>query len=98
MGKEVSKTGAEINIPLLDDGQLRIQGDAIFVANAETGAANTGDLDGTAKLEGENAYFVDVDNDCRLTILFANRSLTVTEDSKAAAGPQASPSEIPTSA
>jgi hypothetical protein len=37
MGKEVASTGAELNILLLDDGQLRIQGDAIFVANVETG-------------------------------------------------------------
>ena len=82
MGKEVASTGAELNVLLLDDGQLRIQGDAIFVANVETGAANTGEVNGTAKLEGNKAYFADVDNDCRLTILFTNRTLTVTDDSK----------------
>jgi len=75
-------TGAELDILLLDDGQLRIQGDAIWIAAAKS-SIHTGDVDGTAKLDGDKAIYVesaDSPDSCRFTIRFTNRAITVTDD------------------
>ena len=78
-----TSTGAELDVLLREDGQLRIQGDAIWVSPAKTDSVHTGDVDGTAKLEGDKAIYVespDNPDSCRFTLRFTNRTLTVTEE------------------
>jgi hypothetical protein len=78
-----TSTGAELDIFLLDNGRLRIQGDALWVNPAKTGSVHTGDVNGTAKLEGDKAIYVespDNPDSCRFTIWFSNRTITVTDD------------------
>jgi len=88
-GYDLKKRGAgeELNILLLENGELRIQGTALYVT--VTQYANTGEADGITKLEGDTAHFVeDPDNkdSCRFTIHFSNRSITVSDDNNACGG------------
>lgn len=88
LGKK-SRSGAELNILLRDDGRLRIQGEALRVMNPETGSVHTGDVDGTAKLEGDMAHYLESLDDpdsCHFTIRFTNRSITVTDDNMKCGG------------
>lgn len=80
-------TGAELNILLLDNVQVRIQGEALWVGEGTCDRSpcsiHTGDVDGTVKLEGDKANYVEsVDNpdSCRFTIQFSNRTITVIDD------------------
>ena len=84
-----TSTGAELDILLLGDGQLRIQGEALWVNPAKTGSVHTGDVDGTAKFEGDKAYYIESSDDpdsCRFTISFTNRTITVTDDNMKCGG------------
>jgi hypothetical protein len=73
---------AEINVQLLEDGRVRVQGDATWVGNAATGYVNTGQLDGTFALSGNKVTCQsgEGENACRLTIVVGRDFLTVTED------------------
>jgi hypothetical protein len=92
MGNYLDKktsTGAELDIFLLDNGRLRIQGDAVWVNPAKTGSVHTGDVDGTAKLEGDKAYYIESSDDpdsCRFTVRFSNRTISVTDDNMKCGG------------
>jgi hypothetical protein len=84
-----TSTGAELDILLLGDGQLRIQGEAHWVNPAKTGSVHTGDVNGTANLEGDKAYYMESSDDpdsCRFTISFTNRTITVTDDNMKCGG------------
>jgi hypothetical protein len=84
-----TSTGAELNILLLGDGQLRIQGDALWVNPAKNGSVHTGDVSSTAKLQGDKAYYIESSDDpdsCRFTIRFTNRTITVTDDNMKCGG------------
>jgi hypothetical protein len=92
MGNYLDKktsTGAELDILLLDNGRLRIQGDALWLNPAKNGSVHTGDVNGTAKLEGDKAYYIESSDDpdsCRFTIWFSNRTITVTDDNMKCGG------------
>ena len=80
-GKTVYEPDDELNILLLDDGQLHINGIAFYVTLSCD--VNSGSVDGTAKLEGHSAdYVVDRDDphSCRVTIKFTNGTLEVADD------------------
>jgi hypothetical protein len=82
-------TGAELDILLLGDGRVRIQGDALWVNPANPSSVHTGDVDGTAKLEGDKAYYRESPDDpdsCRFRIWFSNRTITVTDDNRKCGG------------
>lgn len=73
---------AEINVQLLEDGRVRLQGDATWVGNANTGNVNVGQIDGTFTVQGDRVIYKDDGGEdaCRLTITFARDLLIVTED------------------
>jgi hypothetical protein len=73
---------AEIDVQLLEDGRLRVQGDATWVGNAATGNVNTGQIDGTFTLQGDKVIYKDDGGEeaCRFTMTFARDLLIVTED------------------
>ena len=73
---------AEIDVQLLEDGGVRVQGDATWVGNAKTGNVNVGQIDGTFTLQGNKVIYKDADGEdaCRFTITFGRDFLTVTED------------------
>jgi hypothetical protein len=80
-GKTVYEPDDELNILLLDDRQLHINGIAFYVTVSCD--VNSGSVDGTAKLEGHSAdYVVDPDDphSCRVTIKFTNGTLEVADD------------------
>jgi hypothetical protein len=80
--------GAELNIALLDDGRLRVQGNALIHFGAP-GNFNVGDVDGTAKLEGNEVDFIDDAGEadsCRFTIHFTRGAINVSDDNMACGG------------
>lgn len=64
-----------ISVQDLNTGQFHITGNATWVGNA-------GELDGTFPLNGNTLHYSSGDNefDCKLTLTFAKKSLTVTND------------------
>jgi hypothetical protein len=84
-----SKTGAELNILMLDGGRVRVRGEALWIGNPQTGSVHTGEVDGTAKLEGDTAYYIESSSDpdsCRFTIRFSDRVIAVTDDNMQCGG------------
>jgi hypothetical protein len=72
---------AEIDVQLLEDGRVRVQGDATWVGNANTGNVNTGEIEGTFVVQGNKVIYKDADEDaCQFTITFGRDFLTVTGD------------------
>jgi len=86
-GKNVDEPPDDLNILLMEGGNLRIQGYA-FYANVFCNL-HTGDADGTAKLEGDKARYVfdasDPDS-CRFTIHFAKGTIDITDELGACGG------------
>jgi len=85
--KSVDEPPDDLNVLLMEDGNLRIQGNA-FYANALCNL-HTGDADGTAKLEGDKAHYVFDASDptsCRFTIHFAKGTIEVTDESGTCGG------------
>lgn len=74
--------GAEINVKLGGDGRIRVQGDATWVGNRDTGNVNVGQIDGAFALKDKKVIYKagDGEYDCRLTITFDGGFLTVTQD------------------
>jgi len=85
--KSVDEPPDDLNILLMEDGNLRIQGNAFYVnalCNLHFGFA-----DGEAKLEGDKARYIFDAADptsCRFTINFAKGGLEVTDESGACGG------------
>lgn len=80
--------GAELNILLLDDGRLRVQGNALIHFGAP-GNFNVGEVDGTAKLAGDEVHYIDDASEpdsCHFTIRFMPRAINVTDDNMACGG------------
>lgn len=73
---------AEIDVQLLGDGRVRVQGDATWVGNPKTGNVNTGQIDGTFALNGDKVIYNDDGGDqgCRFTMTFTRDLLIVTDD------------------
>ena len=73
---------AEIDVQLLEDGRVRVQGDATWVGNPDTGNVNTGQIDGTFTLQDNKVIYKDEGGEyaCRFTMTFARDFLIVTED------------------
>ena len=79
---KVDYHSAEIDIQLLKDGRVRVQGDATWVGNPDTGNVNTGQIDGTFALQGNKVIYKDDGGEyaCRFTMTFVKDLLIVTED------------------
>jgi uncharacterized protein len=72
---------ANINITELVDGRVHVDGNAIWVGDAETGNVNMGELDGNFQLDAGKIYYSSEETEgCRLTITFAKNALVVAGD------------------
>src|SRR5262249_38349656 len=72
---------SELDIWLLKDGQVRLEGYAAWRQGPEIGQLNTGSVQGNFRLQESKVFFKDEDdNKCRFTITFGRNSLTVTKD------------------
>jgi len=71
--------GSTITIKELKDGQIHVIGNAVWIGNAETGNVNTGDIDGTFPLKGNQVNYID--GGCNLTLTFSKNGLTVDDKS-----------------
>jgi hypothetical protein len=71
--------GSTITIKELKDGQIHVVGNAVWIGNAETGNVNTGDIDGTFPLKGNQVNYID--GGCNLTLTFSKNGLTVDDKS-----------------
>jgi hypothetical protein len=81
---EKSNFGAELNILLLADGRVRVKGDAVWVNPAKPDSVQTAEVNGTARLEGDKAHYMESSDDpesCHFTIHFSAGAITVTDDS-----------------
>ncbi len=64
---------------------VKIQGDATWVGDAETGQVNVGEISGVFSLEGNSVTYYELLEDapedyCKFTLTFGTKSLTVTGD------------------
>lgn len=81
------KHPSNITVRALTEGRVQVQGEALWVGNAETGNVNTGDMQGTFVLDGNKINYTDgEDEGCRLTITFTKNDLTVTDDNMRCGG------------
>ncbi|MBI3654025.1 MAG: hypothetical protein HY231_23590 [Acidobacteria bacterium] len=80
-GRLEKSSGASINVRVLADGMVEIQGEATLVVNAKTGNVRTGNVDGTYELSGNKLLVKgEAEYDCALTITFGKGTLEVTDD------------------
>jgi uncharacterized protein len=72
---------AEITVRALPDGRVAIEGEALWVGNAETGNVHTGTLQGEFDLRGGRVAYRDGDDEwsCVLTLRFTRDALDVQE-------------------
>jgi hypothetical protein len=86
-GRIEKESGASINVRLLKDGSVEIEGEAVLVVDAKRGNVRTGNVEGTYKLNG-NKLLVKGESqyDCSLTITFGKGTLEVTEDNNQCGG------------
>ncbi len=70
-----------ITVRELADSQIHLEGNAVWVGNAETGNVTSGILEGSFRLDGNKVHYTDGEEDgCRLTITFSQNALTVDGD------------------
>ncbi len=72
---------AEISVRALPDGRVSIEGEALWVGNADTGNVNTGSLEGEHELRAGTVEYRDGDDEwsCLLILRFARDALDVHE-------------------
>lgn len=78
----VDKNSATLNIWLLKDGRVRVQGDALWIGNPKTGSVHDGEVDGVFPVKTGKVFYRDSEqsDSCSFTMAFANGSLTVSDD------------------
>lgn len=78
---------AHITILELKDGKVHINGEALWVGNAETGNVNVGNLEGSFPLHGNTIHYTDGEAEgCRLTLAFIPKGLVVSDDNTRCGG------------
>jgi len=82
IGGRLDKNSATLNVWLLKDDRVRIQGDAIWIGNAKTGNVNDGEVDEIFDSRGNKAFSNSSagGGGCSFTAMFGARSLTVSDD------------------
>jgi hypothetical protein len=80
-------SGATLNVRLLKDGSVEIQGDAFLVVDAKRGNVRTGNVEGTYRLKG-NRLTVKGEGqyDCSLSISFGKERLEISDDNNQCGG------------
>lgn len=86
-GRIEKVSGASINIRLLTDGFVEIEGEAFLVVDAKRGNVRTGNVEGKYNLRG-NKLIVKGEGqyDCSLTVTFGKGTLEVTDDNNQCGG------------
>ena len=80
-GRIEKVSGASINVRLLKDGLVEIEGEAVLVVDAKRGNVRTGGVEGKYKLNGNKLLVKgEGEYDCALTITFGKGTLEVTDD------------------
>ncbi len=72
---------SEISVRALPDGRVAIDGEALWIGNADTGNVNTGTLEGEYGLHGGTVDYRDGDDEwsCVLTLRFTRDALDIRE-------------------
>mgnify|MGYP000853181553 FL=1 len=72
---------SEITVRALPDGRVTIEGEALWIGNAETGNVNTGTLEGDHELRAGVVDYRDGDDEwsCVLTLRFGRDSIDIDE-------------------
>jgi hypothetical protein len=80
-------SGASLNIRLLKDGVVEMEGEAFLVVDAKRGNVRTGNVEGRYSLRG-NKFIVKGESqyDCSLTVTFGKGRLEVTDDNNQCGG------------
>lgn len=87
------KDSATLTVRELSDGRVEIKGSAIWIGNEETGNVHDSEIEGTFARQGNQVDYQDPDDPdlkeegCRLTITFAENTLTVTNENLRCGGP-----------
>jgi hypothetical protein len=80
-GRIEKDSGAGINVRLLANGLVEIQGNATLVIDAKRGNVRTGEVEGKYRLSGTKLLVKgEGEYDCALTITFGKGTLAVTDD------------------
>ena len=79
---------ADISVRALADGRVAIEGEALWVGNADTGNVHTGTLEGEFDLRGGRVAYRDGDDEwsCVLTLRFTRDALEVDEPKSTCGG------------
>ncbi len=79
---------ADISVRALPDGHVAIEGEALWIGNAETGNVNTGTLEGEFDLRGGRVAYRDGDDEwsCVLTLRFTRDAVEVHEPKSTCGG------------
>jgi hypothetical protein len=68
--KRPGKHSAELNVRLLSDGKLRIEGEAYWMGNNDN--IHTGDISGIVSIKDFQAVYTDQNMPCKLTLTFGS--------------------------
>jgi hypothetical protein len=78
---------ATLNLRMMKDGRIRIDGNAIWEGNAETGNVNTGEVDAFCMLKNKEIIYQGKGHDlCRFVIALGKDSLVVSNDNMKCGG------------
>jgi len=78
---------SSITVRELADGKIEVKGNATWIGNAETGNINMGELDGSFLLDENKIHYTDGENEgCRLTIVFSQNALSISDDNSRCGG------------
>lgn len=76
-----------ITLRELGNGQVHVEGNAMWVGNVATGNVNVGELDGTFANNGNKIFYADDgDEGCKLTISLIKNGLDVSDDNMRCGG------------
>jgi hypothetical protein len=81
-GRIEKESGAEINVKMLANGMVQIEGEATLVVDARRGNVRTGTVGGQFQLAGNKLFIKEGDDEhsCKMTLVFGTGKLEVTED------------------
>lgn len=68
--KRMGKHSAELNVRLLSDGKLQIEGEAYWMGNKDN--VHTGDISGIVSVKDFQAVYTDPNMPCKLTLTFSS--------------------------
>ena len=80
-GNKRDENAAKITVRELKNGQVDVEGNAIWIGNAETGNINMGELNGSFSIKNNVIRYTDgEESGCRLHMTFSKSSLVINND------------------